>query len=349
MNNIDSKLDKFITNYSNDMKLLLDKLSLLSTNTTKYDPSYINESDYDYPRVSPLLVKSNSNPMDSTYHLRNFNEKKINDYKELVSDKAISLNENRSTLSFQDNDTFRMTIINKLKAKRLKQLGVRALSYSFEKEKKLSILASETSPDEIEFIDSEKDFDNDDEIYLYSYENDNHIDENREVSYEIMNGPPIKMVKRILNKQDSENTSTPSPKRSKIYKRPTKFSMKQYLINAIQQNKTNFQSTDKNLRKYKSDSELSLYSGNGFSYMISVRKKINFFRHPNANENKTTNLLNLQTKSDINIKNADNMLKMNTDFKDLLKRKNSENLKSNTPRIFISKPDEICNDNSNSF
>ena len=347
MNNIDSKLDKFIINYSNDMKSLLDKLSILSTNTTKYDPSYINESDYDYPRVSPLLVKSNSNPMDSTYHLRNFNTKKINDYKELASDKAISLNENKSTLSFQDTDSFRMAVLNKLKAKRLKQLGVRALSYSFEKEKKLNILASETSRDEIEFIDSEIDYDNDDEIYLYSYENDNHIDENREVSYEIINGPPISMAKRILNNQDSE--STPSPKRSKTYKRPTKFSMKQYLLNTIQQNKTNFHSIDKYLRKYKSDSELSFYSGSDFNNIISVRKKINFFRNANMNENKITNLLNQTTKSDIIIKNDDIMIKMNNDFKALLKRKNSENLRSNTPRIFISKPDEICNDNSNSL
>lgn len=353
MNSIDQKLDKFITSYSSDMKLLLDKLNSLNRNVSEDDTDFINETEYDYrKRVGSFLVKSNSNPMDSTYHLRNFNAKKISDYKELVTDKAISLNENsKSSHIFHDPDSFQISLMEKLKAKRLKQLGIRALSYSFEKEKKLSILASETSRDEIEFVDSEIDFDNDDEIYFYSYENDNQNDEQREtnINYELAYGPPISMAKRIMNKQDSEHASTQSSKRSRKCKRPTKQSMKQYLVNAIRQNKSNFQSIDKQLRKYKSDSALSFSSGNGFQNLRSVRRKISFFRNPNSNESKRTNLLNLTTKSDINIKNDDNLLKMNNDFKTILQRKNSENLQSNTPRIFISKPEEIFDENSSVF
>ena len=64
----------------------------------------------------------------------------------------------------------------------------------------------------------------------------------------------------------------------------------------------------------------------------------------------STNLLNFAAKSDFNIQTVqDRGLKMSNDFKTLLKRKNSEKLRSNTPMIFISKPEEIYDENSNNY
>ena len=166
----------------------------------------------------------------------------------------------------------------------------------------------------------------------------NYIEKNRSI-----------IPKRILNKTDSEQTSTPSPKRSRKFKRPNKLAMKLYFMNALKQNKTNAGMGDKATRKCKSDSDLSLCSGgSGLQNLISFKRKISFYRNPiDINrKNKANMLTNFTTKSFINII-ADDVNDNN--FKELLKRKNSETLKSNTPRIFISKPDEICDDNFSNF
>lgn len=222
----------------------------------------------------------------------------------------------------------------------------------------MSILASETSKDDIEYIDSEIDYENDDELYYYGYENETYSDE-KEKLRDIFNDitcrertvPSKSMAKHILKKTDSEQTSTPSPKRSKKYKKPNKLAIKLYFMNAIKQNKSSFQSVDKTCRKYKSDTEISLCSG--LSNFISLKRKISFFKNPDINiyggSNKT-NLLNFAAKSDFNIQTVqDRGLKMSNDFKTLLKRKNSEKLRSNTPMIFISKPEEIYDENSNNY
>ena len=108
MNTKESKLDKLITNYSNDMKTLIDKLNTLNTSCTDVHNHYSNETDCNYrKRMSSLLIKSNSNPIDSTYHLRNFNSNSINEFKELVNDKAQSLNGNgKMSHSLQDYELF---------------------------------------------------------------------------------------------------------------------------------------------------------------------------------------------------------------------------------------------------
>jgi hypothetical protein len=363
MNIIDTKLDQFIMNYSNDMKTVIDKLTNMSINGSICQNIYDeNECELKYRKCSSLLVKSNSNPMDSTYHLRNLtNTISANNYKELICKNVDSFKaDEKLPYSYQDSESFKFNLNDKLKARRLKQLGVRALSFGFEKEKKLNILTSlnsVTSKEDIEYIDSEIEFDNEDDLYLYSFENDNYnnnINNNTNDKNVQDVSDPMKLTKKIS--QNSERTSISSPKRSKKYSRPTKYMMKQYVLNTLKQ-KTNQQQEQipNNNRKFKSESDLSTHSGvsvlNNFK---PIKSKISFYKASNIQYNddscnkRKTNLI--AAKSDINIKNEDIILKMNNDFKSLLKRKNSENLKSNqTPRIFISKPDDIYNDNISYF
>ncbi len=133
---------------------------------------------------------------------------------------------------------------------------------------------------------------------------------------------------------------------SKQRKRPAKKKsreMKRYLLTSLQKRAVDEHPTCFRTR-YKSDSELSIKSGNSISYQMESISRRNFVKHKTFDNilPKPTNLSGVYSKSEI-LKKSKVDYQLDANFAEFLSRRKYEKTVKNYPKIFISKPDELNN------
>ena len=295
MDDIDSKFDKFISNYSTDMKLLFEKLSLNQLNYEKResldfctslpnDNLQIKFYDSSNQQIqSRDLLKSSAYRQTNSYLKNNRLTKNIS-HSSIDEEKLCEIAQGSG---LDDKDKAELMRFDRFK--RPRSFRNQSIKIANNNERRLSTVTTTNSIDEIGYYDIYE-YENDDDYIDYEDEEDNDESEEslKRQNTSISSSSPKNIIKFNRNStviSPLNNTSTSinnyNKKMSKKLsneckshknlisilfhdnfrkkqkrKREAKLSMKKYLLNAIQHNNTF--NDNKLPKKFKSDTELSL-------------------------------------------------------------------------------------------